>query len=78
MGGAYTKYHKGHLKICWAHLKRNFEGILKIAKEVKSNDAVEFAETMQKLRKKLMRLWYKFKSNSISRDELKKKGKTNY
>jgi len=73
--GAYTKYHKDQMQICWAHLKRNFEGVLKIGKEVKSNDAIEFAETMQKLRKKLMRLWYKFKNNSITREELKKKTK---
>ena len=32
--GAYTKYHKGKLQICWAHLKRNFEGIKKIGEKI--------------------------------------------
>ncbi len=31
--GAYTKYHKGLFQICWAHLKRDFLGILKVGEK---------------------------------------------
>ena len=71
--GAYTKYHKGLFQICWAHLKRDFFGILKVGEATQSDDAIAFAKTMEKLRKKLMVIWYRFKSGDISRPELIKK-----
>jgi hypothetical protein len=71
--GAYTKYHKGLFQICWAHLKRDFFGILKVGEATQSDDAIAFAKTMEKLRKKLMAIWYRFKSGDISRPELIKK-----
>jgi hypothetical protein len=71
--GAYTKYHKGLFQICWAHLKRDFFGILKVGEATQSDDAIAFAKTMEKLRKKLMAIWYQFKSGDISRPELIKK-----
>ena len=71
--GAYTKYHKGLFQICWAHLKRDFFGILKVGEATESDDAIAFAKTMEKLRKKLMAIWYRFKSGNISRPELIKK-----
>ena len=71
--GAYTKYHKGLFQICWAHLKRDFFGILKVGEATESDDAIAFAKTMEKLRKKLMAIWYRFKSGDISRPELIKK-----
>ncbi len=73
--GAYTKYHKGLFQICWAHLKRDFLGILKIGEAAHSEDAMVFAQTMEKLRKKIMALWYLFKAGDISRPELIKKTK---
>jgi transposase len=73
--GAYTKYHKGLFQICWAHLKRDFHGILKIGEATESRDAVLFAETMEKLRKKLMATWYRYKKGEISRAELVKKSR---
>ena len=73
--GAYTKYHKGLFKICWAHLKRDFRGILKIGEATESQDAILFAETMEKLRKKLMARWYRYKKGGISRAELVKKSR---
>ncbi|MFQ5981725.1 MAG: IS66 family transposase, partial [Candidatus Heimdallarchaeota archaeon] len=71
--GAYTKYHKGLFQICWAHLKRDFLGILTIGQTTQSEDAILFAQTMEKLRKKIMAMWYRFKAGEISRAELIKK-----
>jgi transposase len=71
--GAYTKYHKGLFQICWAHLKRDFRGILKVGESTQSQDAMSFAETMEKLRKRIMAMWYRFKKGEISRAELVKK-----
>jgi len=73
--GAYTKYHKGLFQICWAHLKRDFLGILKIGHTTQSEDAIVFAQTMEKLRKKVMVVWHRFKAGDISRAELIKKTK---
>lgn len=73
--GAYTKYHNGVFQICWAHLKRDFLGILKIGQATQSDDAILFAQTMEKLRKKAMAVWYRFKADDISRAELIKKTK---
>jgi transposase len=74
--GAYTKYHKGLFQICWAHLKRDFLGILKIGEAAQSEDAIVFAQTMEILRKKIMAVWYLFKEGHISRSELIKKTKS--
>ncbi len=68
--GAYTKYHKGIFQFCWAHLKRDFLGILKIGQSIQSADAIFFGNTMEKLRKQLMAIWYQFKAGEISRSEL--------
>ena len=68
--GAYTKYHKGLMQICWAHLKRDFEGILKIGQATQTHDAIVFAQTIQTLRKKLMALWYEFKEGGLCRSQL--------
>ena len=38
-----------------------------------SQDAMSFAERMEKLRKRLMAMWYRFKKGEISRAELVKK-----
>jgi transposase len=74
--GAYTKYHKGLFQICWAHLKRDFLGILKIGEAAQSENAIVFAQTMEILRKKIMAVWYLFKEGHISRSELIKKTKS--
>ena len=73
--GAYTKYHKGLIQLCWAHLKRDFKGIAKIGEVKLSSDAITFAKQMEKLRKKLMALWYIFKEGNMSREELIQKTK---
>jgi len=71
--GAYTKYHKGVFQICWAHLKRDFLGILKVGQATEADDAILFAQTMEKLRRRLMAIWYRFKAGDISRADLIKK-----
>lgn len=68
--GAYTKYHKGLMQICWAHLKRDFRGILKIGQATQNQDAILFAQTMLTLRKKIMAVWYQFKEGHLSRAQL--------
>lgn len=73
--GAYTKYHKGLIQLCWAHLKRDFKGIAKIGEVKLSSDAITFAKQIEKLRKKLMDLWYIFNEGNMSRQELIQKTK---
>jgi transposase len=68
--GAYTKYHKGLMQICWAHLKRDFLWVIQIGHTKQSADAISFAKRMETLRKKLLAVWYRFKEGTISRDEL--------
>lgn len=68
--GAYTKYHKGIIQFCWAHLKRDFLGILKLGRKLQSTEAILFAKTMERLRQRIMACWYDFKNGEISRCEL--------
>ncbi len=68
--GAYTKYHKGLIQFCRAHLKRDFFGVLKIGSSLQSKDAILFAKTMERLRKRLMSIWYQYKEEKISRKQL--------
>ncbi len=68
--GAYTKYHQGLIQFCWAHLKRDFLGVLKIARKLKSTEGVLFAKTIERLRQRIMAQWHQFKSGKISRAEL--------
>lgn len=68
--GAYTKYHKGLLQICWEHLKRDIRGIGDTGKKVGSQEARAFARRMENLRKKLMAMWYRFKDGKLKRQRL--------
>jgi transposase len=68
--GAYTKYHQGLIQFCWAHLKRDFLGVLKIARKLKSTNGVLFAKTIERLRQRIMAQWYLYKNGTISRPEL--------
>jgi len=71
--GAYTKYHKGLMQLCWAHLKRDILGVLKTGEAIQSDETILFAKNLNSLRKRLMAAWYQFKKGKISRDKLKKK-----
>ena len=68
--GAYSKYHKGLIQFCWAHLKRDFLGVLKIGISLQSKDAILFAKVMERLRKRMMAIWYQYKEGKISREQL--------
>jgi transposase len=68
--GAYTKYHKGRIQFCWAHLKRDFLGVINVGRKVDVNETIIFGKTLERLRKKIMSLWYDFKDGKISRSEL--------
>jgi hypothetical protein len=68
--GAYPKYHKGLIQFCWAHLKRDFLGVIAVARKVEVKEAIIFGKTLERLRKKIMSLWYDFKDGEISRSEL--------
>jgi hypothetical protein len=68
--GAYPKYHKGLIQFCWAHLKRDFLGVIAVARKVEVKEAIIFGKTLERLRKKNMSLWYDFKDGEISRSEL--------
>jgi transposase len=64
---AYFKYHKGAAQLCWAHLKRNILGIQDFAK---TKEAERFCRDALALYARLFRLWRKFQSQLIDRDQL--------
>jgi transposase len=68
--GAYTKYNKGIIQFCWAHLKRDFLGVIKVGRSLQSTEAILFGKIMERLRKRVMAIWYDFKGGKISRVEL--------
>jgi transposase len=64
---AYLKYHCGPAQFCWAHLKRNLLGILELTK----SSAVErFCRDALAQHARLFRLWHKFRSGQIDRNQL--------
>lgn len=73
--GAYTKYHKGRLQLCWEHLKRDFAGVEKIGEKIESDEAIEFARRMENLRKRMMAIWYRFKDGELTRKQLIEKSR---
>jgi transposase len=69
--GAYSKFHKGKFQFCWAHLKRDIKKLNEIGEKTENQDALEFSEKINRLRKRIMRYWYKFKDDKIDRETLK-------
>jgi len=64
---AYLKYHSGKAQFCWAHLKRNLLGIVEFTK----SSAVErFCRDALAQHARLFRLWHKFGSGQIDRNQL--------
>jgi transposase len=64
---AYLKYHSGKAQFCWAHLKRNLLGIVEFTK----SSAVErFCRDALAQHARLFRLWHKFRSGQIDRNQL--------
>ena len=67
---AYISYHKGKAQFCWAHLKRDLLGILKISK---TTDADRFCRDALALHARLFRLWHRFRAGEIDRAQLSRK-----
>jgi len=63
----YSKYHQGQAQLCWAHLKRNILGVLEFTKESATE---RFCRDALALHARLFRLWHKFKSGQIDRQQL--------
>src|SRR5208283_5015234 len=65
---AYFKYHKkGIAQLCWAHLKRDILGIRECSK---TTDAQRFCRNALAQYARLFRLWRKFQSQLIDREQL--------
>ena len=65
---AYLKYHSsGKMQYCWAHLKRDLQGILDRSQ---SSEAKRFARDALAQYGKMFRLWWKFRAGLIDRTQL--------
>jgi transposase len=71
--GAYSKFHKGKFQFCWAHLKRDIKKLNDIGEKTENQEALDFSNTVNRLRKRIMRYWHKFKDGKIDRETLKSK-----
>jgi len=65
--GAYTKYHKGLMQICWAHLKRDILGVVQTSQ---SDCAKAFANRLLSAKKDIFHRWYAFRGGGITRATL--------
>lgn len=65
--GAYTKYHKGLMQICLAHLKRDILGITEISQ---SPCAIAFTNCLLEAKKELFHRWYAFRGGGMTRSRL--------
>jgi len=67
---AYFKYHSGKAQLCWAHLKRTLLGMLDLSK----NSVVQqFCRDALAQHARLFRLWHKFRSGLIDRQQLRER-----
>ncbi len=65
---AYLKYHSsGKMQYCWAHLKRDLQGILDRSQSL---EAKRFARDALAQYGKLFLLWWKFRAGLIDRNQL--------
>ena len=63
----YLKYHQGKGQFCWAHLKRNILGVLDFTKRTGTE---RFCRDALAVHASLFRLWHKFRSGLIDRQQL--------
>jgi transposase len=69
-GSEYRKYrreHPGPIQYCWAHLKRNIQGVLDFAS---SEEGRQFCRDTLAIHARLFRLWHQFRRNLIDRPQL--------
>lgn len=72
-GGEYRKYrrkHPGRIQYCWAHLKRNLQGVLDFAT---SEEGRQFCRDTLAIHARLFRLWHRFRRQAIDRPQLSEK-----
>ena len=56
----YLTYHSGRMQLCWAHLKRNIQGIADYAR---TPSARQFCRDALAIIARLFRLWYRFRGD---------------
>ena len=69
-GSEYRKYrrlHPGLIQYCWAHLKRNIQGVLDFAATEKGR---QFCRDALAIQVRLFRLWHQFRRQLIDRPHL--------
>jgi len=69
-GSEYRKYrrqHPGLIQYCWAHLKRNIQGVLDFAK---TDQGRQFCRDTLAMQVRLFRLWHQFRRQIIDRPQL--------
>jgi transposase len=69
-GSEYRKYrrlHPGLIQYCWAHLKRNIQGVLDFATTEKGR---QFCRDALAVQVRLFRLWHAFRRQVIDRPQL--------
>ncbi len=69
-GSEYRKYrrlHPGLIQYCWAHLKRNIQGVLDFATTEKGR---QFCRDALAIQVRLFRLWHQFRCQVIDRPQL--------
>ena len=72
-GSEYRKYrrkHPGLIQYCWAHLKRNLQGVLDFAT---SEEGRQFCRDTLAIHARLFRLWHQFRRQAIDRPQLNEK-----
>ena len=72
-GSEYRKYrrkHPGLIQYCWAHLKRNIQGVLDFAT---SAEGRQFCRDTLAIYARLFRLWHQFRRQIIDRAQLSEK-----
>jgi hypothetical protein len=72
-GSEYRKYrrlHPGLIQYCWAHLKRNIQGVLDFAT---SEEGRQFCRDTLAIYARLFRLWHQFRRQLIDRAQLSEK-----
>ncbi len=64
---AYFKAHGGFFQFCWAHLIRNFKGLMDTCS---NQDAQRFGKRMLGEAKRLFEIWHMYTGGDITRSEL--------
>jgi transposase len=63
----YRRKHPGLIQYCWAHLKRNFQGVLDFAT---TEEGRQFCRDTLAIHARLFRLWHQFRRQAIDRPQL--------